>query len=150
MRKIVYIHGLESKQGGKKVDYLSSFNLVYAPKINYYNFNILEFSSKIEKPDLFIGSSIGGYAADILGSIFGVDVILFNPALHSRSIDLNLNYGNNSYKRTIVLGLEDQIINPLKTKTLEENKDQTKIVLIEKMGHRTSLNVFKKICNKFI
>jgi predicted esterase YcpF (UPF0227 family) len=73
-------------------------------------------------PDLIIGSSMGGYIADMIGSKLGVDVLLFNPALHSRSIecdfDNGIGYGGESYKRTIVLGTEDNVINPEMTKAI--------------------------------
>ena len=42
------------------------------------------------QPDLIIGSSMGGYVADILAEKYGTPAILFNPALHNRSFDLLL------------------------------------------------------------
>ncbi len=35
MKKIIYLHGLKSKQGGDKVSFLTEQNFVYAPKMNY-------------------------------------------------------------------------------------------------------------------
>ena len=35
IKKIVYLHGLESKAGGPKVDFLATKGLVYAPEINF-------------------------------------------------------------------------------------------------------------------
>ena len=35
MKKVVYFHGLESKQGGVKVDLLTRHFLSYAPSMNY-------------------------------------------------------------------------------------------------------------------
>ena len=41
---------------------------------------------------MIIGSSMGGYVADVIGSRLGVDVLLFNPALHNRTIPVNHEY----------------------------------------------------------
>ena len=128
MKKIVYLHGLESSQGGKKVEFLSTQGMVYAPAMDYKTLNLDEFIDTLGMPDLIIGSSMGGYAADIIGSHLGVDVLLFNPALHNRPIDLDLELGNNKYKRTIILGVEE----------------------IEGMGHRTPLDVFINMYNKHV
>ena len=59
-----YLHGLESNVGGPKVDFLSSVaESVFAPKMVYSNpnmFKALLATAKIDKPDLIIGSSMGG------------------------------------------------------------------------------------------
>lgn len=43
MQRIVYFHGLESQQGGKKIDLLTQSFLVYAPAIDYENPNIWKY-----------------------------------------------------------------------------------------------------------
>jgi len=35
MKKIVYLHGLESEPGGTKVSFLAEKGMVYAPEMNY-------------------------------------------------------------------------------------------------------------------
>ena len=35
MKKVLYLHGLESKQGGPKVDFLAKEFCVYAPEMDY-------------------------------------------------------------------------------------------------------------------
>ena len=92
--------------------------MVYAPAMDYETLDLNEFILTLGMPDLIIGSSMGGYVADIIGSRLGVDVLLFNPALHSRTIPVNHEYYGNTYKRTIVLGTEDKVINPELTKKL--------------------------------
>ena len=116
MKKILYLHGLESEPGGTKVSFLSSKGMVYAPAMNYESLNLHEFILTLGIPDLIIGSSMGGYVADVIGSRLGVDVLLFNPALHNREIAVNHEYYNNPFKRRIVLGTEDKVINPELTK----------------------------------
>ena len=151
MKKIVYLHGLESEAGGPKVSFLAEKGTVYAPKIDYKTLDLNEFILSLGMPDLIIGSSMGGYVADIIGSQLGVDVLLFNPALHSRSIDTNykVNYGTETYKRTIILGTKDDIINPEETKMLwPVGYNKAKFEEIEGMGHRTPLDVFINMYNK--
>ena len=150
MKKILYLHGLESKQGGEKVEFLAGECAVYAPEMNYESLNLHEFILTLGIPDLIIGSSMGGYVADVIGSRLGVDVLLFNPALHSREIAVNHEYYNNPYKRTIVLGTEDKIIDPELTKKLWSICGNVAIIEeIEGMGHRTPLDIFIDIYNKY-
>ena len=153
MKKIIYLHGLESDPGGPKVSFLAEKGTVYAPAMNYESLDLHEFIITLGMPDLIIGYSVGGYVADIIGSILGVDVLLFNPALHSRSIDFDFDndtpYGGENYKRTIILGTEDDVINPKITKKLRPHFDNSaKFEEIEGMGHRTPLDVFINMYNK--
>jgi len=151
MKKIVYLHGLESEAGGTKVSFLAEKGMVYAPTMNYETLDLDEFIYTLGMPDLIIGSSMGGYVADIIGSRLGVDVLLFNPALHSRSIDLDYDYYSNRYKRTIILGTEDNVINPKYTKKLWDVFSNEAIFdEIEGMGHRTPLDVFINMYNKHV
>ena len=149
MKKILYLHGLESESGGTKVSFLAEKGMVYAPAMNYESLNLHEFILTLGMPDLIIGSSMGGYVADVIGSRLGVDVLLFNPALHSRTIPVSHEYYSNTYKRTIVLGTEDDIVDPELTKKLwsvhgnEAIHDE-----VEGMGHRTPLDVFINMYNK--
>ena len=85
----------------------------------------------------------------VIGSRLGVDVLLFNPALHSRTIPVNHEYYGNTYKRTIVLGTEDDIIDPERTKKLWSVHSNIAIHdEVEGMGHRTPLDVFINMYNK--
>lgn len=148
-----YLHGLESSVGGPKVDFLKSVaDRVFAPKMVYSNpnmFKALLESARIDKPDLIIGSSMGGYFADALGSHLDVEVLLFNPALHSRTIEPEgVTYGETNWKRNFVVGTEDDVIDPKATRVFKDlAKSWTEV---EGMGHRTSLTVFKDIYKKVI
>ena len=79
MKKILYLHGLESEPGGTKVSFLATKGTVYAPAMDYKTLDLDEFIHTLGMPDLIIGSSMGGYVADIIGSRLGSDVLLFNP-----------------------------------------------------------------------
>ena len=153
MKKIIYLHGLESEQGGPKVSFLAKMGTVNAPIMDYETLDLQEFILTLGTPDLIIGSSMGGYVADIIGSQLGVDVLLFNPALHSRKsvFQFNEDYGSQQYKRTIVLGTEDDIIDPETTKKLwSVYGNQAKHDEVEGMGHRTPFKVFVNMYNKHI
>ena len=151
MKKIVYLHGLESEAGGPKVSFLAEKGMVYAPNMDYVTLDLNEFILTLGMPDLIIGSSMGGYVADIIGSQLGVDVLLFNPALHSRTIPVSHEYYSNTYKRTIVLGTEDNVIDPEVTKKLwSVYGNHAEYDEVEGMGHRTPLDVFINMYNKHV
>lgn len=162
---IWYLHGFESAPGGDKPEWLESLgNKVYAPDMIYKKTNRhtycevrdvkhltlkkLLFEAQVNPPDLIIGSSMGGYYADVLGSHLGVEVLLFNPALHNRPIDLKLNYGKSNYKRHFIVGENDKVIPPAATKVLADISDSW--ITVPNMGHRTPLNIFKDIYKKVI
>lgn len=148
-----YLHGLESPQGGPKVEFLKSVaDRVFAPRMVYTNpnmFTTLLESAKIDKPDLIIGSSMGGYFADALGSHLDVEVLLFNPALHSRSIEpQGVTYGETNWKRNFIVGSDDDVIDPKATEVFKDLAENW--IEIEGMGHRTPLTIFKDIYKKII
>jgi len=153
MKKVLYLHGLESGQGGPKVDYLADNCYVHAPEIDYTRKDIFSFLIKtVEnfKPDVIIGSSIGGYTAYMLGALYNVKVVAFNPAFHSRTIEPNYpEFINNQVCRDarIILGDQDTVINP--NTTLEWLKDHImmqhpniKIENVEGMGHQVPFDIF--------
>ena len=157
MKKVLYLHGLESNQGGKKVDFLANEFLVHAPKMDYTDpdLNIkMFFTMQDFQPDLIIGSSMGGYVADILAEKYGKPAILFNPALHNRSFEPKIEYpiageeADLQEKKVVVLGKEDEVIPPYLTKIMLESNFNYKIVL-EEMGHQTPLNIFIDTINKY-
>jgi predicted esterase YcpF (UPF0227 family) len=157
MKKVLYLHGLESNQGGPKVDFLANEFIVHAPKIDYNDpeLNIkMFFTMQDLKPDLIIGSSMGGYVADILAEKYGVPAILFNPALHNRSFDPTIEYpiegeqADLQERKVVVLGKDDKVIPPYITKLMLENNFNYKIVL-EEMGHQTPLSVFIDTINTY-
>jgi hypoxanthine phosphoribosyltransferase len=160
-RKILYLHGLESPQGGEKVDFLATQCYVHAPKMDYTRHDIFSFLIEtIEdfKPDVIIGSSMGGYAAYVLGGLYKIPVVAFNPALHSRSFDPNFPKFIEKHmpdELTIIIGEKDTIIDG--DRTLDYLKDHLRdrtvkysIEHVKKMGHRVPLDVFINMYNKII
>ena len=160
-QKILYLHGLESPQGGEKVDFLSTKSFVHAPELDYTRNDIFAFLIEtVEefKPDVIIGSSMGGYSAFILGALYKIPIVAFNPALHSRTIEPNFpefvkeHIPNDMH---VVLGENDTVIDG--DRTLNYLKDHIKdkymkfnVHNIKKMGHRVPLDVFIDIYNKTI
>ena len=157
MKKVLYLHGLESKQGGPKVDFLTKEFCVYAPEMDYKDpmlQNWVYFVMRQFNPDLIIGSSMGGYIADILAEKYGKPAILFNPALHNRSFEPAIEYpiegeqAELQEKKVVVLGKDDEVIPPYLTKLMLKDNFNYKIVL-EEMTHQTPLNIFIDTINKY-
>lgn len=154
MKKILFLHGLESSQGGEKIDFLSSKALVHAPSINYLDPEVFhKIKSIIQdfKPDLIIGSSMGGYFAYIMGGIFNIQVMLFNPALHSRNFEPKVpSLIKHPNKMIVVLGINDDVIPPMKTVDYLRPLGCKPTITLQNMTHRTDINVFINMYNKYI
>jgi pimeloyl-ACP methyl ester carboxylesterase len=159
MKKIMYLHGLESSNVCDKVDFLKERAEVLAPSIDYRKSNIEEelmYMVESFSPDLIIGSSMGGFVGMALANRYNVKCIVFNPAIHSRPIEPNLpslqyddvHFGFNP---VVVLGLEDDVIDPAKSEDMLEQMDfEFEIERIEGLGHRISFDVFVDIYNKYV
>tara|TARA_B100000497_G_scaffold112784_1_gene134000 strand:- start:14 stop:499 length:486 start_codon:yes stop_codon:yes gene_type:complete len=157
MKKVLYLHGLESKQGGPKVDFLANEFIVHAPKMDYKDpeLNIkMFFTMQDFQPDLIIGSSMGGYVADILAQKYGIPAILFNPAVHNRSFDpaieplIEGEQADLQKKKIVVLGKNDEVIPPYIAQIMFENNRYYEIVF-EEMAHQTPLNIFIDTINNY-
>jgi len=161
MKKILYLHGLESGQGGPKVDFLSKENYVFAPTMDYTRKGLFtEIVQKVEEfdPDVIVGSSMGGYFGYMLAGLFKKKAVLYNPALHSRIFEPNVPSFAKKHipdDFVVVLGDEDTVIPP--NKTLDYLKDHLgqhvvspKIERVKTMGHRVDLQVFVDMYNKHI
>tara|TARA_S200002703_G_scaffold134402_1_gene122951 strand:- start:3235 stop:3720 length:486 start_codon:yes stop_codon:yes gene_type:complete len=153
MKKVLYLHGLESGQGGSKVDYLADNCYVHAPEMDYTRKDIFPYLVQIMEdfnPDLIIGSSMGGYAAYMLSGFYGTPIIAFNPALHSRKFNPKFPNKVQTYypgKAKIILGEEDTIIDPKTTLKfiadhIGNGFPQIDIDKVDGMGHRVPLDIF--------
>ena len=149
MKRILYLHGLESGQGGPKVDSLAAQSLVSAPDIDYRQpgqWQILDRQVKEGGYDWIIGSSMGGWFAFLLGELHGIDTLLFNPAFHSRTFDPEVDFklDQSLQQHTVVLGRKDDTVSPaLTVEWLAANNVQTSIHFEPEMGHRTPLDHFQ-------
>jgi uncharacterized protein len=148
-KKVIYFHGLESEQGGEKVDFLTQKYFTIAPAMDYHNPNLfqemLELVQDVE-PDLLIGSSMGGYFAYMIASHTGIPVVLLNPALHSRSFEPEgVIQGEKEVVGVMINGSEDDVIDPTKTANILRKsimKGQLRYYLRDH-GHRTPLKIFE-------
>lgn len=159
MKKIMYLHGLESSNVCEKVDFLCEQGNVLAPSIHYRKLNIEEelmYMVESFQPDLIIGSSMGGYVGMLLANYYNIDAMVFNPAIHSRSIEpklviLKAREPNINFIPVIILGLEDDVVNPLVTKEiLDDALFHCDIEEVEGLGHRIPLDVFVNIYKKYV
>lgn len=154
IKSAIYFHGLESSQGGIKVQFLDQeVDFLEAPAMDYTKEGIFEEwldYVKNEEPDLLIGSSMGGYFAMALATHTGIPVLVFNPAIHSRSIEIKgLESGTEKLTGLVVLGKKDEVINPGPTISMLQGTQNTLDISIEKeMGHRVPLDVFIDMYNK--
>ena len=153
--KVVYLHGLQSKPTGEKIDWLkNNFSDVLAPKINYLNknsFNNIYKKVKEFKPDLIIGSSVGGFFGYYIANSIGVNTILFNPALHSRSIKIDVDKsGNKKVTHNLILGKNDTVINSTKTKKLIRNLRGNFKIFDFNGEHGIRTDTFKDIIKKVL
>ena len=152
--KIVFLHGLTSVTNCDKVKWLREEGhevlnpkMIYASKYMYKN--VLAEIKKF-KPDVIIGSSMGGYFAYEICRELNITGLLLNPALHSRSMIKKLPYGNEYGSIDVFLGSEDKVIDPYKTITkLQERKKEFNLTL-GTYSHRTPLTVFKDIYKKTV
>ena len=156
--KILYLHGLESKVGGPKVEYLESLgHEVDAPDMCWdVGGNFVSIADHIayqkEQFDLIIGSSMGGYFAYELGKHVDIPVLLLNPALHSRSIEPRVEKLHEDLAADplvfLGVGANDDVINY--EKTLEILDDEARCFFRPNYfkgnhGHQTPLDFFQKV-----
>lgn len=153
--KIAYLHGLESNNIGPKNEWLRTISEVFDPKIDYRQKQIyqsLRDDIKQFKPDLLIGSSMGGYFAFEMAKELNIDAILFNPALHSRSFEpdiTGLETGKHKPFIHTVFGKADIIIIPEKSLIILKREGFESYSIFEH-GHKTPFEVFKNVIEEFI
>jgi predicted esterase YcpF (UPF0227 family) len=157
-QKILFLHGLESSNKGEKVDFLKEQAEVLAPKIDYQDEALEEKLMYIVenfRPDFIIGSSMGGYVGMLLANRYGIKNLLYNPAIHSRSIEpklnrLNIIDPNHFVDFNIVLGNQDDVIDPNVTESMLLDAEVVCEIERVDMKHRIDFNVFVNMYNKYI
>ena len=156
MKKIVYLHGLESETNCSKVKYLRKLgHTIFNPPMDYKSKDCFKHTLhliEMFKPDLIMGSSMGGYFAYEIGKHFDVPVVLLNPALHSRNFEPNVDIlGDEDPLIYLIVGKNDKVINYKKTLNyLDENAGcffRNKYFK-GKHGHRTPVEVLKDGASK--
>jgi hypothetical protein len=153
--KIAYLHGLESKQGGDKVAFLNDLGEVFAPQMLYMEHPKYLFKDMLQKmvgfkPDLIIGSSMGGLFAESIATHINTTLLLFNPATintakYLSELGIAVFLGKEEKTGNVVLGEKDDVVDPVESE-LYYNKMNLNVYK-ESHGHRTPLVVFKKHVN---
>ncbi len=155
MIKIAYLHGLDSNNWGPKNDWLKTVSKVYDPLIDYRKENIYKtIREEIIRfqPNVIVGSSMGGYFAFELSKELNIDTILFNPALHSRSVQPDISghkLGNFKPNTRFVLGENDKVIDPIETLKIID-KEGYKNFSFFSNAHDTPIELFKTEIEKYI
>ena len=146
---IAFFHGLESPAVSDKTEWLDkNYKNVYAPAMDYRDpglFDQVLKEVKDRKIDVLTGSSMGGWFAYCISTLTGIPTVLFNPAFHSRSFDPNVKTGSRKARHRVVLGKEDDVVNPKETvEWIEKNGIGDFSVNWESNNHRTPLGVYAK------
>lgn len=151
MKRILYLHGLDAIPKPEKVEILGKAGIVMAPKLNYRAFlgditlfNELTDAISLEKITHIVGSSFGGYMGFYLSEFCKIPAVLFNPALSYKSLDVPVIKSFSDTRKTIILGMFDDVINPETTKGLiKENKYQNIQIIELPFGHQVSEDNFE-------
>ena len=152
--KILFLHGLESNNQSSKVSSMKSYgHEVCAPEMNYKENQELYKKTlktvKEIKPDLIVGSSMGGYYAYHLGTHYKTNLILLNPALPNRSFDPPiLPDGIKKSNIWALIGKNDDVVDPVANENILERVGAS--VEIGNHGHRTPEDVFEPYFKKVL
>lgn len=147
--RIAYLHGLESQSNpdDPKIQFLSQVSTAHwAPQIDYRD--PLVFTTLLEgitgfKPDLIIGSSMGGWMAYLIGNATGTQTLLYNPAVTSRSFSPPVTRTPTlTTHHTLMLGKQDTTIPSDHIIQWFAQQGQPYQVNQYPGGHRVPLDVF--------
>jgi hypothetical protein len=144
--KILFLHGLESNNQSSKVACMEGHGYkVDAPEMNYLD-NPFLYAQTLEavldsKPDLIVGSSMGGYFAFHLGTHFKTNLLLLNPALPNRTFEPTI-FQDGKERSTIwaLIGKNDSIVDAIKNAQILTENGAT--ISYGNHSHRTPLDVF--------
>lgn len=147
MFKAVFFHGLESTLPSSKVVIMQELGWdVQFRKMDYKNpkeFQIAEEFVLDIKPNILVGSSLGGAICKFIGTRLGIPMILLNPAI--RSIEFNIGFpndlGSSRPKIWVLLGMQDLVVDPIINEGILSELD-AKIYKWEH-GHRTPSSSFR-------
>jgi predicted esterase YcpF (UPF0227 family) len=150
--RVAFLHGYESEPFTQKNIILrENFSEVYDPEIDYHDNSTFDKLLKhlIDNPvDLIIGSSMGGYLAYHLSTNLGIKTLLFNPAMHSKPVDIFVKTGDKVAPHFVVLGKNDDVIDPNKNKEFFKNIDNV-VLSEEEFKHVIPIEIFRKYIKYF-
>lgn len=162
-KSCVIYHGLGSKPSLARTKMLNSFG--YYVISQYFDYHrewnkdkgksLFEKElKKINKIDLIIGISFGGYLAYQLSKATGIDLLLINPAIDrskSKSIikDFDIDIYNKKSNIEIFSGKFDKVV-PIENakEYLINKKEKFKLNIIDEMEHKIPEKKFLEILEK--
>jgi hypothetical protein len=149
--RVAFFHGLESKPFTEKnqelIKHYGDPN-VYAPAMDYKDpwlFDTILKQVRERNIELLIGSSMGGYFSYCLSTMTGIPTVLFNPAVIGRSFDPVVEMGLISSKHRVILGVNDDVIDPIKSLAYFTEYGIGEFEYHrEDIAHRIPIEVFKR------
>ena len=149
----LYLHGLNSVNQNRRTDWLEQFGKVVNPLLSYRNipetFQYLEKLVKKYRPDVIVGSSMGGYFGFHLGNYYRIPTLLLNPAL---VMTLLVRPDNRllatDTKHNISIGKYDTVIRPKITLQLLKEWQLPYQIFAYETEHQTPFEVFVDAAEK--
>ena len=151
--KILFLHGLESTLPSSKAQWLQDQGFEVYPLDMKYDrddaFSRALACARDFKPDLIVGSSMGGYFATRIGTHLETKLVLLNPALHSRSQEFECGVDGDCISKVwVLLGERDTIINP--ELSLDALHRMGAKITYGQHAHRTPKSVFAEYMTSVI
>jgi hypothetical protein len=156
-KKTLYIHGLDSSPKQDKIKIVEKYSKAFSLHLNYHNepnsFNILSNLIIEKNINFIIGSSFGGMLGYWLAEKHKIPALLFNPALQIEKsiIHFEINHNKSPFK-LIILGMKDEIVDPIITsKFLNKNLHDKnyEIINCDELAHKIDMETFKKQTDYF-
>ena len=156
-KTVMTLHGYESNNTGTKIERLREIYNVINPKINFTEKNCYRNLVKLAekyKPNIIVGSSMGGYLGYHLSNETSIPCLLFNPAMietGSGNVKPTVETTNNNLSRKfVVTGLHDEVVNPVLLKEWLIRNANNAVILEENMGHRIPESVYFENVQKIL
>jgi len=152
MRKILYLHGLDSYLHADREEVLAPYGEILAPVFDYKNSPELftHLCEEYQNIDVIIGSSAGGLIGYFLAQKLQKPCALFNPALNYEHEMPFAPFWDKQYKEymLLVIGMQDEVI-PYKESlpialTDKAPEQQVDIHLIQNMAHSYPIEIFSQ------
>lgn len=149
-KKVLYLHGLNSKLHSDRQEVLEKFDLdIASPIIDYENEpgKLKDLINDFDA-DMIIGSSAGGLVGYYISGLLDVPALLFNPALPFRNYMPEIpNLTSRRNFLQIVLGANDEVVSAMETfHFLLQNLDKeapVHIHWIQDLQHTIPIKVFE-------
>lgn len=152
MRKLLYLHGLNSTLHTDRRQALEKYNVeIFAPQIDYENepTALGRLLREYKDIDMIVGSSAGGLAGYYLSNLLDVPALLFNPALPFRDYLPQIpDFPHRSSLLQVVIGARDDVVNPQKSLEILQSEKKIQGTLevhwISSMEHSLPIGIFEK------